>query len=82
MPYEKLGLSRFNFTDDQLLDAMLARPILINMPFVETSLGTRLARPSEVVLALLEDPVTEFTKEDGEVVPVSISSPGKDATHG
>ena len=53
---------------DQLLDAMLAHPILINRPFVETPLGVRLARPSEVVLEVLENPPPEFTKEDGEAV--------------
>lgn len=67
-PYEELGLADPGLTDDQLLDAMLAYPILINRPFVETPLGVRLARPSEVVLEVLENPPAEFTKEDGEVV--------------
>ena len=67
-PYEALGLGDPALTDEQLLDAMLAHPILINRPFVETPLGVRLARPSEVVLEVLETPPAEFTKEDGEVV--------------
>jgi arsenate reductase len=69
-PYAELGLDNPGLTDDQLLDAMLATPILINRPLVVTPLGTRLARPSEVVLAIL--PVDAFkgpfTKEDGEQV--------------
>jgi arsenate reductase len=68
-PYAELGLDDPSLTDDQLLDAMLAHPILINRPFVETPKGVRLARPSEVVLEILPNPdIGEFTKEDGEVV--------------
>lgn len=67
-PYEELGLDDPSLTDEQLLDAMLAHPILIERPIVETPRGTRLCRPSEAVLDLLEHPVAEFTKEDGEVV--------------
>ena len=67
-PYAELGLSDQSLTDDQLLDAMLAHPILINRPIVETPKGTRLCRPSEAVLDLLDHPVSEFTKEDGEAV--------------
>ncbi|WP_136651111.1 arsenate reductase (glutaredoxin) [Paracoccus aeridis] len=67
-PYAELGLSDPSLTDDQLLDAMLAHPILINRPIVETPKGTRLCRPSEAVLDLLDHPVAEFTKEDGEAV--------------
>ena len=52
-PFEELGLGNPSLTDDQLLDAMLAHPILINRPFVITSRGTRLCRPSEVVLKIL-----------------------------
>jgi len=52
-PYEELGLSNPALTDDQLLDAMMSHPILINRPFVVTPLGTRLSRPSEVVLDIL-----------------------------
>ncbi|MGP4753739.1 arsenate reductase (glutaredoxin) [Agrobacterium pusense] len=69
-PYAELGLDNPSLTDEQLLDAMIATPILINRPFVVTPLGTRLARPSEVVLDIL--PVDAFkgpfTKEDGEQV--------------
>lgn len=52
-PYEKLGLAEDCFTDDQLIDFMLQHPILINRPIVVTPLGTRLCRPSEVVLEIL-----------------------------
>jgi arsenate reductase len=65
-PYAELGLADPKWTDDQLLDFMLAHPILINRPIVETPKGTRLCRPSEVVLDLLATPVRSFTKEDGE----------------
>lgn len=69
-PYAALGLDNPSLTDAELLDAMLADPILINRPFVETPLGVRLCRPSEVVLEILENPrIGTFTKEDGEVVP-------------
>ena len=68
-PYEQLGLSEDRFSDDELLDAMLAHPILINRPVVVTPLGTRLCRPSEVILDILPDPQQgPFTKEDGEQV--------------
>lgn len=67
-PYADLGLDNPALSDEQLLDAMLAEPILINRPFVETPLGTRLCRPSEVVLDLLPPVSRPFTKEDGEVV--------------
>jgi arsenate reductase len=68
-PYAELGLDDLALSDDQLLDAMLAHPILINRPFVVTSKGTRLCRPSELVLDILEHPQQgAFTKEDGEVV--------------
>ncbi|PZO62625.1 MAG: arsenate reductase (glutaredoxin) [Paracoccus denitrificans] len=67
-PYADLGLSEPSLNDDQLLDAMLAHPILINRPIVETPKGTRLCRPSEAVLDLLDRPVAQFTKEDGEAV--------------
>lgn len=68
-PYAELGLGDPNLTDEQLLDAMLEHPILINRPFVVTSLGVRLCRPSEVVLDILPSPQKgPFTKEDGEVV--------------
>ncbi|MCZ4092182.1 arsenate reductase (glutaredoxin) [Sinorhizobium psoraleae] len=68
-PYEELGLEDPALTDDQLLDAMLEHPILINRPFVVTPLGTRLSRPSELVLEILPDTHKgPFTKEDGEKV--------------
>jgi len=72
-PYAELGLAEDKFSDDQLVDFMLAAPILINRPIVVTPLGTRLCRPSEQVLAILPQPLTEpFIKEDGEVVePIS-----------
>ncbi len=67
-PYAELGLGDPELTDDQLLDALLKNPILINRPFVVTPLGTRLSRPSEVVLDILPDTTSAFTKEDGERV--------------
>ncbi|MBZ6950232.1 glutaredoxin-dependent arsenate reductase [Klebsiella grimontii] len=68
-PYEKLGLAEDKFTDDQLIDFMLQHPILINRPIVVTPLGTRLCRPSEVVLDILPDAQKgAFAKEDGEKV--------------
>ena len=67
-PYAELGLADPKWSDDELIDAMLAHPILINRPIVVTPRGVRLCRPSELVLALLENPPGSFTKEDGEVV--------------
>lgn len=69
-PYEDLGLNDASVADDQLLDAMLEHPILINRPFVVTPLGTRLARPSEAVLDILPANAFKgaFVKEDGEKV--------------
>lgn len=67
-PYAKLGLDDPKWTDDQLIDFMLAHPILINRPIVETPKGTRLCRPSEAVLDLLDAPVRSFVKEDGETI--------------
>ncbi|MGA6114200.1 arsenate reductase (glutaredoxin) [Agrobacterium sp. CFBP2214] len=68
-PYTELGLDNPDLTDDQLLDAMIETPILINRPFVVTPLGTRLARPSEVVLDILPKTFNgPFFKEDGEQV--------------
>ncbi len=67
-PYADLGLGDVRRTDDELLDAMLAHPILLNRPIVVTEKGARLCRPSELVLDLLDHPVAHFTKEDGEVV--------------
>jgi arsenate reductase (glutaredoxin) len=68
-PFQELGLTNPALTDDQLLDAMMTHPILINRPFVVTTLGTRLCRPSERVLDILPQPQKGyFAKEDGEVV--------------
>lgn len=68
-PYAELRLDNAELTDEQLLDAMLKHPILINRPFVITPMGTRLSRPSEVVLEILPDTHKgAFTKEDGERV--------------
>ncbi|WNH48363.1 MULTISPECIES: arsenate reductase (glutaredoxin) [Stenotrophomonas] len=67
-PYAALGLADAALSDEALLDAMVANPILIQRPLVQTGLGTRLARPSEVVLEILPVIATPFTKEDGEVV--------------
>ena len=68
-PYEELELGDTSLTDDQLIDAMMAHPILINRPIVVTPLGTRLCRPSEVVLDLLpQEQRGSFVKEDGQVV--------------
>jgi arsenate reductase len=67
-PYAELGLGDPRWTDDELLGFMMAHPILINRPIVESPKGVRLCRPSETVLDLLDHPVRSFTKEDGEVV--------------
>ena len=68
-PYDALGLAEDRFTDDQIIDFMLQHPILINRPIVTTPQGTRLCRPSEVVLEILTAPQQgAFVKEDGEPV--------------
>lgn len=68
-PYDALGLADLSLSDDQLIDAMMAHPLLINRPIVETPRGTRLCRPSETVVELLPPgTLRQFTKEDGEVV--------------
>ena len=68
-PYVELDLGNPKWSDAELIDHMLAHPILINRPIVVSPLGTRLCRPSEAVLALLPHPLpTPFTKEDGEMV--------------
>lgn len=68
-PYEALGLGDTSLTDDALLNAIGQHPVLLNRPFVETLIGTRLCRPSEVVLDILENPnIGPFIKEDGEVI--------------
>jgi arsenate reductase (glutaredoxin) len=68
-PYDELGFDDPKWTDDQLIDAMLASPILINRPIVVTPLAVKLCRPSETVLDILPAPQRgAFTKEDGERV--------------
>ncbi|MBV2181536.1 MAG: arsenate reductase (glutaredoxin) [Castellaniella sp.] len=68
-PYAELGLADPKWTDDQLIGFMLEHPILINRPIVVTPLGTRLCRPSEIVLEILPQPQRgAFSKEDGEPV--------------
>lgn len=67
-PAAELGLLDPSATDDQILDAMVEHPILVNRPIVVTPKGTRLSRPSEGVLELLDRQPASFTKEDGEVV--------------
>jgi len=68
-PYAELGLADPKWTEDELLDFMMAHPILINRPIVETPKGVRLCRPSEKVLDILPNPsIGTFTKEDGEMV--------------
>ena len=67
-PYAELGLADLKWSDDQLLDFMLAHPILINRPIVVSAKGTKLCRPSETVLDLLDHPADRLVKEDGEIV--------------
>ncbi|MGA7936405.1 MAG: arsenate reductase (glutaredoxin) [Kovacikia sp.] len=68
-PYDELNLENPALTDDQLIDAMIAHPILINRPIVVTPNAVKLCRPSEVVLEILPNPQRgAFTKEDGELV--------------
>jgi arsenate reductase (glutaredoxin) len=68
-PFAELGLDDPALSDSQLIDAMLAHPILMNRPIVVTSKGTRLCRPSQAVLDLLDNPdIGPFTKDDGEVI--------------
>lgn len=68
-PYAELGLADPKLSDDALIDAMLAHPILINRPVVVTPNGVRLCRPSEAVLEILPNPhIGRFVKEDGEVI--------------
>ncbi len=68
-PYAELGLADPSLSDDELIDAMLAHPILINRPIVVTPKGVMLCRPSEAVLDILPNPhIGRFVKEDGEVV--------------
>jgi len=70
-PAAEFGLLDAGVGDEAVLDAMIAHPILVNRPIVVTPKGTRLCRPSELVLDLLERRPASFTKEDGEVVKLS-----------
>ena len=67
-PNAELGLADPKWSDDRLIDFMLAHPILTNRPIVVTPEGVKSCRPSKVVLELLDHPVGSFVKEDGEVV--------------
>lgn len=68
-PYKELGLDDPKWTDEQLIEQMLAYPILMNRPIVVTPKGVKLCRPSEAVLEILPNPeIGRFVKEDGEVV--------------
>jgi arsenate reductase (glutaredoxin) len=68
-PYDELGLDDPKWSDDEVVDFMIAHPILINRPIVVTPKGVRLCRPSEAVLEILPNPdIGSFTKEDGEIV--------------
>lgn len=71
-PYRELGLGDSSPTDEQLIDAMMEHPILINRPIVVGPKGVRLCRPSEEVLSVLDGALAaDFVKEDGEVVPAN-----------
>jgi arsenate reductase len=81
-PFAELSLADPKWTDDELIDAMIAQPILINRPIVVTPKGVRLCRPSEAVLDLLPNPdIGEFVKEDGEVVPARTVVSQDDSNH-
>ncbi|EQB4400464.1 arsenate reductase (glutaredoxin) [Acinetobacter baumannii] len=68
-PYKDLELEQGHWTDEQLIDFMVQYPILINRPFVVTQKGTRLCRPSEIVLDILDSQnLGYFAKEDGEII--------------
>ncbi|MDO6455085.1 glutaredoxin-dependent arsenate reductase [Neptunomonas phycophila] len=68
-PYHDLNLAEGSFTEEQIIDAMMDHPILINRPIVVTPLGTQLCRPSEIVLDILPDTQQgAFSKEDGELI--------------
>jgi arsenate reductase (glutaredoxin) len=67
-PYAELELADSKWSADELIDFMLAHPILIQRPIVVTGKGVRVCRPSELVLDLLDRPVASFVKEDGEAV--------------
>lgn len=71
----ELGLLDASVSDEIILEAMIEHPVLVNRPIVVTPKGTKLCRPSEVVLTLLERQPTSFTKEDGEVVKIEAPHP-------
>lgn len=74
-PYAELDLGNLRWSNDELIDFMLAHPILINRPIVVTPKGVRLCRPSEAVLDILPNPnIGEFVKEDGEIVRPKLST--------
>jgi len=76
--YAELGLDNPALSDDALIDAMMAHPILINRPIVVTPLGVKLCRPSDVVLDILPNPQRgSFNKEDGEAVVDASGKPVK-----
>jgi arsenate reductase (glutaredoxin) len=75
-PYAALGLADPKWSEDELIDFMMAHPILINRPIVVSPKGVKLCRPSEAVLDLLPNPdIGQFVKEDGEIVPARPSDP-------
>ena len=78
-PYADLGLGDPSLSEDQLLDAMMAHPVLINRPIVVSPKGVRLCRPSEAVLDLLPPQLAAFAKEDGEAVTGADGRPLKPA---
>lgn len=67
-PARELGVLEYAVSDQAIISAMVDHPIIVNRPIVSAPKGTRLCRPSEVVLGLLDNPLTTFTKEDGEVI--------------
>lgn len=69
-PAQELGLLDPSASDDTILNAMVAHPVLVNRPFVVTAKGTVLSRPSEVVLSVLDKKPSSFTKEDGEIIQI------------
>lgn len=74
-PAAELGLLDASVDDERIIEAMIAHPVLVNRPIVVTPKGTKLCRPSEVVLSLLERQPSNFTKEDGEVVTIATPQP-------
>lgn len=74
-PAAELGLLNAEVSGEAIIDAMVAHPILVNRPIVVTPRGTKLCRPSEVVLSILDQQPTSFTKEDGEIVSIAAPQP-------